>query len=299
MAEINSELAGKSASDIVELESCNLAWHELDQDAFESYRSPTSVPLPENQSQRREKPKLPADYQVEESTDDIRFALFNLFKDLYPIREHIDSLLERNVIGEVGLALIGAAINSAIVIVRSIETRFLRALPQPQFSSWEDVMSIIATPPHFQAFSEGLFDGPELEFLYSIYGLPFQQLQQFRDSLRAETRRTYPVRPPSPDPDPSDLDSRIRQMTILNEYLQEVALLGVGDTLASEDELTRGIINICEGARGGFENKADTVHLWIVFGLQLFLDTQKRLGNRLYFVLFLPCLLLEQGQPWN
>ena len=295
---INSDLAGTSASDTVELENWNLAWHELDQDAFERYRSPRSVPAPENESQMRKKPEPPVNYQVEESTDDIRFELFSLFKDLHRIRQHINRLLEKYVSGNVGLVLIGAVINSAIGIVRSIETKFLRSLPQPRFSSWEDVMSIIASPPHLQAMSKGLSEGPELDFLYSIYGLPFQQLQQFRDSLKAKTVPTVD-HVDFVEPKPSFPGSGLRQMTILNEYLQEVALLGAGETLASKDELTRGIIDICESARGSLDNKADTVHLWIIFGLQLFLDTQKRLGRCLCFTLLLRCLPLEQGQPWD
>ncbi|KAM0804777.1 hypothetical protein BDR22DRAFT_548977 [Usnea florida] len=261
MTTINSNLAGTSASATVELENWNIAWHELDQDAFERYRSPRSVPAPENESQMRKKPEPPADYQVEEPTYDTRFALFNLFKDLDRIRQHVHRLLEKYVSGNVGLVLIGAVINSAIGIVRSMETKFLRSLPQPRFTSWEDVMSIIASPPHFQAMSKGLSEGPELDFLCSIYGLPFQQLQQFRDSMKAKTFPTVD-HVDFVDPKPSCPGSGLRQMTILNEYLQEVALLGGGETLASKDELTRGIIDI-------------------LFGLQLFLDTQERLGSTL------------------
>ena len=298
MANIDSKLAGKTASDIIELEDTNSSRHELDQDAFERYRSPRSMPAPDNQSQRRKQPKPPAGYQVEESTDDIRFALFNLFKDLYQIRRHVYCLLMTYISGDVGLVLIGAVINSAIGIVRSIEIKFLRSLAQPRFASWEAVMSVIASPAHFQAISAGLSEGPELEFLYSIYGLPFQQLRQFRDSLKAETFPSCTVdQVDFPDLKPCYPGSGPRQMTILNMYLQEVALHGEGETLASQDELTRGIIDICSSARGGFENKADTIQLWIVFGLQLFLDTQERLGNCLCFTLLLPCLLLEQGQP--
>ena len=297
MANEDSNLAGKSASKIIELEDWNLTWHELGQDVFGRYQSPKSKPVPENESPKWKKAKPPADYQVEESTDDIRFALFNLFKDLHQIRQHVYGIGGR---GNVGLVLIGAVINSAIGIVRSIETKFLRSLPWPRFTSWEDVMNIIASPPHFLAISNGLSEGPELEFLYSIYSLPFQQLQQFRDSLKAETFPRYVVdQVDFVDPKPSYLGSGHRQMTILNEYFQEVALLGGRETLASKDELTRGIIDICESARSSLENEADTVHLWIVFGLQLFLDTQERLGRCLCFTLLLPCLLLGQGQPWD
>ena len=159
-------------------------------------------------------------------------------------------------------------------------------------------MGVIASPSHFQAISKGLSEGLELEFLDSIYGLPFQQLQQFRDSLKAETVPSFAVdQVDFLNLKPSCKGSRLRQMTVLNEYLQEVALVGGGESLASDDELTRGIIDICEGARGSFKNKADTVHLWIVFGLQLFLDTQEQLGKCLCSPFFLPGLLLEQVQP--
>ena len=290
---LDPTLAGKSASDILDLEVGDFTYHELVQDNFERMIGSKSKPVP-NEPQKRKMPQPPVDYQVGETIDDIRFALFNLFKDLNQIGTHIDDLLNKYMNGSVGLMLIGAVINSAIGTVRSIETKFLRSLPQPRFSSWEDVMSIIATRPHLQAISEGLSDGPELEFLYSVYGLPFQQLQQFRDFLKAETFPSYPVDQASfLGPKPSYRVSENCQMTTLNEYLQEVALLDGGETLASEDELTRGVIDICEGARSSFESKADTVHLWVVFGLQLFLDTQEYLGKCLCFTFFLLCLLLS------
>ena len=295
----DSILAGESASDILGLEVLDFAYHELDQDAFERVMRPKSKPGSENESQKRKKPEPPVDYQVGETIGDIRFALFNLFKDLYQIHQHIDELLEKYILGDVGFVLIGTVINLAIGIVRSIETKFLESLPQPRFSSWEDVMSVIASPPHFQAIAKDLSEGPELKFLYSIYGLPFQQLQQFRDCLKAETVPSYALdQVDDLDLKPSFKGSRLRQMTVLNGYLQEVALVGGGETLAFDDELTRGIIDICEGA-GSFKNKADTVHLWIVFGLQLFLDTQEQLGNCLCSYFVLPGLLLEQVQPSN
>ena len=286
-------LAGKSASDILDLEVGDFAYHELVQDNFERMIGSKSKPVP-NEPQKQKMPKPPVDYQVGETIDDIRFALFNLFKDLNQIRTHVDDSLNKYMNGGVGHMHFGAVINSVIGIVRNIETKFLRSLPQPQFSSWEDVMSFIATPSHLQAISECLSDGPEPDFLSSIYGLPFQQLQQFREFLKAETFTSYRVdQAHFLGPKPSYRDSEKRQMTILNEYLHEVALLDGGETLASEDELTRGILNICEGARSSFENKAETIHLWIVFGLQLFLDTEEQLGNCLCFTFFLLCLLLS------
>ena len=156
-------------------------------------------------------------------------------------------------------------------------------------------MSIIASPTQFKAISKGLSDTSELIFLYSIYGLPFQQLQQFRDSLKAGTFPSYPIdRVPFLGPKPSDLVSRLREMTILNEYLQEVALLGGGETLAFEDEWTRDIIDICEGReRGSPASKVHAIQLWIVFGLQIFLETQEQLGNCLCSTILLSYLLLE------
>ena len=122
---LDSILAGESASDILGLEVLDFAYHELDQDAFERFMGPKSKPVSENKSQKRRKPEPRVDYQVGETIDDIRFALFNLFKDLYQIHQHIDGLLEKYILGDVGLVLIGAVINMAIGIVRSIETKFL------------------------------------------------------------------------------------------------------------------------------------------------------------------------------
>lgn len=310
-------LAGKSASYILEIERRS-SYGEDEQVIFGVVENPESKPVAENKFKDGKKPELPADYQVEEpipenkstkgkkpeppavyqvegSTDDMRFAMFNLFKDLGQIRQYVYGLLRQYRAGEVGLVLIRAVIKSAIGIVRIIETKFLRSLPQPRFSSWEDIMSIIASPAQFQAISKGLSDNSELEFIHSIYGLTFQQLRQFRESLKAGAFPSYPIdRVSLLDPEPSYLAFRLRQTTILQEYLQEVALLGGGENLnlASEDELTRAIIDVFEGARGSFKCKAGTIHLWIVFGLEVFLDTQEHLGNCLCSTFLLPCSLL-------
>ena len=313
-------IEGKSPSYILELEERN-SRGEDNQAIFEVVENPESKPVAENKFTKGKKPEPPADYQVEEpvpenkstkgkkpeppafyqvegSTDDIRFAIFNLFKDLDQIHHHVHGLLRKYQAGEVGLVLIRAVIKSAIGIVRNIETRFLRSLPQPRFSSWEDIMSIIVSPAQFQAISKGLSDNSELEFIHSIYGLTFQQLQQFRESLKAGAFPSYPIFPLLV-PESRYLASRLRQTIILHEYLQEVALLGGGENLhlASEDDLTRAIIDVFEGARGSFTCKADTIHLWIVFGLEVFLDTQEHLGDCLCSTFFLPCLHLMQAQP--
>lgn len=275
---LDSVPAKDNPFDVLELEDLNIADQYDEHTVVEEIIAPQKSPISKTKTKKVKKPQTPAEYQVEDSPDDMRFAMFNMFKDLYQIRQHIHKLLQRYDTSDVSLVLVAAVINSAIGIVRSIETKFFDSLPpQPQLSSWEDIMSIIATPAQFDAVSKGLSEDSELVFLYSIYCLPFQQLRQFRESRKEGTFPSYPTgRVPFASPQPSDRDLRLREMTILNEYFQEVALLGGKETLASEDELTRGIMGIFEGqGRGNPKSKANTVPLWVVFGLQIFLDTQQ------------------------
>ena len=106
---LDGNLAGNNPFDILELENLNLTDEEDEQVIVEEAKTPKSKPVPKKRSKKGKKPEPPADYQVEKSTDDIRFAMFNMFKDLHQIRQHIHGSLERYVAGDVSLVLIARA----------------------------------------------------------------------------------------------------------------------------------------------------------------------------------------------
>ena len=56
---------------------------------------------------------------------------------------------------------------------------------------------------------------------------------------------------------------------ILHEFFKDILSLGYDRSLPSMDELTRGVTEVFH---------IRPIHLWVVFGLQIFLDTQLLLG---------------------
>ena len=226
---------------------------------------------------RSQKVPPPVVYAVEDPIKDMRFAIFNMTKDLHILRQHIHGLLERYIKDDISLLSLSALINTAIGTVRRTEKDLLESLSES--SSWENVMKTVIFPSQFEAVYNGLSDNLETsslrDFLNSVYCLPFEELRQFRDSIvKSKFPRSREGLVPIWRLEASQIDKIDGWETekiILNEFFREVLSLGSTGKLPTEDELTRGLVKVF--------SKKEPIHLWVVFGLQLFLDTQRILGN--------------------
>lgn len=105
----------------------------------------------------------------------------------------------------------------------------------------------------------------------AIFWLPFEQLIIFRASSQ-QAFESYVVpfsQAKAPERSANDLwnDDKI----ILNELLLEILFLNLAvEKLPAEDMLTTGLKTIL--------TESSRINLWVVFGLQLFLDVQYLLG---------------------
>lgn len=225
-------------------------------------------------SQSQEIPS-PTVYEVEDPVEVLQFAIFNMTKDLHILRQHIDGLLERYVVDNISLLSLSAVVNTAIGAVRRTEKDLLKSLSE--YASWENVMEAVVSPAQFEAVSTGSSDdlvtSSQRDFLDSVYCMPFEELRRFRDST---VRNKFPLYLKGLVPISRLEASQIDEVSgwgpgkiILYEFFREVLSL-LSKELPTKDELTRGIVEVLGNG---------PIHLWVVFGLQLFLDTQRILGE--------------------
>lgn len=245
--------------DILELEHLDLAGQYKDHTIEEIKASPIlSQP--------------PATYQFQDSRDDVLFATFEMVADLHAIRRHLQECLEQYRTRNLSLVSVSAIINCAIGIVRGIEKRFMDSVPH--FTNWEKVMDTIAFPTQFEKLFTAPFVFSETAHLCIMYGLPFEELRYFRELLRMEKvlgRLNGHVSVLRVEATQIENEGNWKADTIiLHEFFLEILSYGLDSSLPSEDELTRGIREVF---------KDNPIHLWVVFGLQIFLDIQRILGE--------------------
>lgn len=260
--------------DILELESLTIAdQHENKATKPETVASPEPKPKkPQTKKSKINKPQTKKKYLFQDPKDDIPVAVFKMLADLHRVRRHIHERLEQYRAHSQSLVSVSAVINCAIGLVRGIEREFMDSFPQ--FDSWEKVMDTMVTSTQFEKISTGSFVYTETAYLRSLYCQPFEELRRFRESLVRGTMTKHLSGPvPILRVESSQIDNQDNwkaDKIILHEFLQEILSLGCSQSLPSEDELTRGVVEV-------FKDRP--VHLWVVFGLQIFLDTQRILGD--------------------
>lgn len=213
-------------------------------------------------------------YEMEDSDGGLRFAVFCLQVDLQKIRQFVSDRLSLFHNGEISLMRVSIIVNAAIGSSRRLEKDFLEAFPS--LATWEQVME--ATLPRFARIEEPPFEVLEpsqMETLGDSLFLPFHQLKRFRD--RVHKSKQLPTYPPGAVPfmnrgdhEPAIQDNWKYDAIILNELFGEVASLRPDEYVPIQDELVSGLKETLA---------TKCVHLWVVFGLQLFLDTQHLLGE--------------------
>lgn len=245
---------------------------ESDSDDRGQHNTP-SQQQPEAVLQSDTPPPTPT-YEMEDSDGGLHFAVFCLQADLQTMRQFLSERLCLFQDGEISLMRVSVIVNAAIGSARRLEKDFLEAFPL--FASWEQVVE--ATLPDV-ALVEGapfeVLEPSQMEALGNSLFLPFHQLRRFRDCVhKLKQLPNYPLEAVPfmnrGDHGPLIQDSWRYDAIILNELFCEVASLGHDEELPIQDELVRGLEETLA---------TKSVHLWVVFGLQLFLDTQHLLGK--------------------
>ena len=211
-------------------------------------------------------------YELHDPKNDLQFAAYKMLADVHRVRRHIHERLDRYRRRNLSLASVSAVVNCAIGVVRGIEREFMDAVPQ--FASWEKVMDTIVTPAQFEGIFKGSLKFSETAYLRSLYCLPFQELRHFRDAfvgsqIAAHLSDYVPIL----RVENSQIDSQDHwraDKIILHELFVEIISLGFNISLPAMDQLTLGITKVLSD---------EPIGLSVLFGLQIFLDTQKLLGN--------------------
>ena len=212
-------------------------------------------------------------YEVETEKEDVRFAVFCLFRDLDVLRQYLHDVWRKYACHETSLIEASAITNTAVEFVRRIEQSF--SATYTQFSDWEDVMedlfpeAMTHTGNFYLQYST---TSEHLKFLRSFYFLPFQILVAYRDG-RDEGK--FPFLDDNYDPrtdhfGQSEQERWRRELILMMEVFREFLSLIMNDLIITEDELILGLRELL---------RDEKVHLWVVFALQAFVDIRNTLGK--------------------
>lgn len=288
---LDSHPVKQSSFDILELESLVIAdQHEDKATEPETTSSPEPKPTkPQTKKSQAKKPQTKKTYLLQDPKDDVPVAVFKMFADLHQVRKHVHERLERYRTHSLSLVSVSAVISCAIGLVRRIEKEFMDSFPQ--LTSWEKVMDTMVTSTQFEGISTGSLVYTETAYLRSLYCLPFEELRRFRESLVRGTMVEHLCgHVPMLRVEGSQIDNQDNwkvDKIILHEFLHEILSVGFAQSLPPGDDLTQEIVEVL---------KDRPIHLWVVFGLQIFLDTQRILGISLDFSLNLTVLIIALGE---
>ena len=218
--------------------------------------------------------------ELEDPDGGLRFAVSCLQVDLQAVRQFLGERLACFQRGEITLMRLSLIINAAIWSARRLEMDILEAFPA--FTSWEQVVE--ATLPDIVCIEGELFkvlEPSQMRALGESFILPLHRLKEFRSCVFNHELLLNHALTPVPllrhsDQEPDVRDIWRHDTIILDELFCEVAMLRHDEHLPIQAELVRGL-------KEAFESRV--INLWVVFGLQVFLDTQHLLGMSLIVVL--------------
>ncbi|KAL9075160.1 MAG: hypothetical protein Q9161_001846 [Pseudevernia consocians] len=211
-------------------------------------------------------------YEVETDKEDVRFAVFCLFRDLDVLRQHLHNTWRKYACYETSLIEASAVTNTAVEFVRRIEQNFLATYTQ--FSDWEAVMQNLF--PEAMTYKEDFYlqysTSVDRQSLRSFYFLPFQLLVAYRDS-GDDGKLPFLVDNYDPRLDhfgQTEQEQWRREQILLMEVFGEFEALVVNDRVITEDKLTQGLRDVLHDKM---------IFLWVVFALQSFVDIRNTLGK--------------------
>ncbi len=228
----------------------------------------TPSTLLEAPSAQRQQPKSEEPTATEE---DPYMAIFLMLEEnLGPLRQFVLQKWKEYQEGKIHLTIVATITNIAIGFARRIESDFLNAFHG--FSTWEDVVAWML--PSVAQLEEK--PGTTSNSLLDVTFFPlFRKLREFRAVHQHHQGRGIQTSTPvSPElsSQRNDRDkSKQDGISKLNELLVGAFLLQLQkETLPTQDELVHGLKGIFAG---------DTISLWVLFGLQLVLDSLNVLGT--------------------
>ena len=204
-------------------------------------------------------------YEAEVSDEDVGFAVYCMFQDQDRIQEYICQLWHDYLKGHVSLVNASATSNTAIEIAERIEMDFFNTFPA--LSTWEEVVKTL----HSSRDPSGNLDSADgitrTLSLRLFDTLPYKCLKEWCFEGCYPNCGIY-----DPRVDRSELSGdeiARRNLILLREVLFEYLPL-IWGRLPTEDALTTGLRDL-------YETKS--IHSWITFALQVFLDINCILGN--------------------
>lgn len=217
-------------------------------------------------------------FQPESSVGDVQFAIFCVLEDLGCIRRFLTKTWSDYYSGSISLINASLTTNTAIEFVRRIDEDFRAWFPE--CTDYQSTMKL-ALPVVCQLHGLDPFniDHVHWEIEEFIYYGPFFTLREFRDTFEDAGDGRGLILEPLRDMfyDPrfdrqklSEQERRANDRILLREIFPEFLILIVNETLPTEDIITHGFRSMIVDKR---------IYLWVVFGIQIFLDIHHTLGE--------------------
>lgn len=217
-------------------------------------------------------------FQPESSQVDVELAIFCVLEDLGCIRRFLMKTWSDYHTGSIGLINASLTTNTAIEFVRRIDEDFRAWFPEctDYQSTMKLILPMVCALHGLDPSNIDCFPSEVEEFIY--YG-PFFNLREYRDAFEdaGDGKRFIlePLHDLSYDPrfdgeKISEQERRANDRILLREMFPEFLLLIIYGTLPTEDTITQGFRSMILEKR---------IYLWVVFGMQIFLDVHHKLGE--------------------
>lgn len=208
--------------------------------------------------------------ELEPSTEEIRFAVFCLLEDLHRIRQFLRETWAKYRSHHTSLMNASITSNTAIELVRRLESGFANAFPQ--FLDWQEVLNGVFFTTNVDKVKGDetcSFSWEELDYMYFY---PLNKLIAFRDNEKPDVPKYGRFYDPRLEQRIGDFSTKVKQDDILmTETLHEFFFyFRVPDKLPTEDELIMGLRQVRTNGK---------VALSTCFALQIFVDIHCGLGE--------------------
>ena len=219
-------------------------------------------------------------FQPESSAGDVEFAIFCVLEDLGCIRRFLTKTWSDYHTGSISLINASLTTNTAIEFVRRIDEDFRAWFPE--CTDYQSTMKLVLPMVcALHGLDPSNIDCVHWEVEDFIYYDPFFNLREFRDAFEDAGDGKRLILEPLHDLfyDPrfdregiSEQERRANDRILLREIFPEFLILIVNGTLPTEDTITQGFRNMILEKR---------IYLWVVFGMQIFLDIHHTLGEHI------------------
>ena len=252
---------------------------EVEDDTFgdlgtDEIHDPNSPPKSEEGNEQKNTPSRSSNFKLEDSEEDMRYAVFCMLDDLNRLRKFVSALWKDYRAGSVSLVNASITTSTAVEFARNIEMGFYAM--HSRFHEWCDILRGLFPKIANTNVPELVTSQPENAEIFYI--LPYTFVTEFSrhkhltldpDALLLPFMDLYY----DPDDFTENLCPRMKwnyTHVFLGELLPDYFLLAACFDLPAEDEVTTGLTKTL---------RTGMVYFHVVFGVQLLVDIHVILGQ--------------------